>query len=103
MPGNQPTLLSPLFSLSVCATSLLPFSILFITRNLCRGINDNSHLYLLVDGVKQRKEMEVREGGDEEGTVAECLLGQEKIATMTDGGARERLKYREKVGERKVA
>lgn len=53
-----------LFHLCLCHLSLIPpaISLLFITWNLCRGINNNSRLYLLVDGVKRRKGKEA--GGE---------------------------------------
>ena len=53
----------PIFSICLChLLLLLSFSLLFITWILCRGTNNNSHLYLLVDGVKRRQETGV-EGG----------------------------------------
>lgn len=80
---NAASLLPPLPSVSVIPLSL-SLSLLFITWELCRGVNNNSHLYLLVDGVKRRRET----GGGAEGgarTVAARPPRGEKIATMTEG------------------
>lgn len=99
MQGNLPTphhqhthkhtpFLPPFLSLSLSSLSPSPsIALLFITWNLCRGINNNSQLYLLVDSVKQRQEKEGdRERGRErERTAVACLPRWEKIATVTEG------------------
>lgn len=77
---NAASLLPPFPSVSVIPLSL-SLSLLFITWELCRGVNNNSHLYLLVDGVKRRRET----GAGGVRTVAARPPRGEKIATMTEG------------------
>lgn len=87
LPGSTlftHTSFTPFLSLSLSSLSLSltshAISLLFITWNLCRGINNNSCLHLLVDCVKQRQEKE----GAGEGTAVACLPQWGKIATVTE-------------------
>lgn len=89
---NAASLLPPLPSVSVIPRSL-SLSLLFITWELCRGVNNNSHLYLLVDGVKRRRETGGGGGGGEDSGCTPAARGEN---CHNDRGGDREMKGREK-------
>lgn len=83
-----PTHIGLSFSLPISASLIfLPtfpsMSLLFITWNLCRGINNNSHLH--TTAACWQCQAATRKGGEGERTAVACLSRWEKIATLTEG------------------